>query len=92
MSIAKRYVQMRYFTEARRFLTKSVKNFPNDMSFTSVYALVLLKCDDIDKAYEAAKILENTDYSGIYAEACLKKFALNLSKNPDDSEDQGRCF
>ena len=83
LSISKRYINMHYYPAAKKMLSKAVKKFPNDTRLVALYSWVLLKCDDITLAYENSKILENTDYCGIYAESALKEFSNRLEKNND---------
>ena len=85
MGIVKRYINMFDFENARRYLSKLVKKNPDDEKFTAVYVWTLLKLGKTDTAYKFAENLKNTDYSGLYAQASLIKFADELSPEADEN-------
>ncbi|MCR5698879.1 MAG: tetratricopeptide repeat protein [Treponemataceae bacterium] len=85
MAIVKRYINMFDLENARHYLAKLVKKNPEDEKITAVYVWTLLKLGKTETACKYAEILKNTDYSGLYAQASLIKFAGELPPAADEN-------
>lgn len=73
IGIYKRYMTLGETKRAERCLVKAVRRYPKSIELTAIYGNFLLRQNRLEEAIAKTKVLVDTEYESVYAEAFLKK-------------------
>lgn len=82
IGIYKRYMILSETKRAEHCLVKALRRFPKNTELTALYGNLLLRQNRVEEALKHTKMLIDTDYASIYAEAFLRN-ARSLQYDAD---------
>ena len=81
LGVYKRFVSLGEEKLAEKYLRSSLKKLPENTELSAVYASLLLRRGEVEKALKVSRCLEETRYAGLYAE-CVLRDVLKTSAGP----------